>query len=82
VLHEIVNFFFVKTLGCTKDCLGYCNMINAGQMTRQEALEQEEQALRTPWEHVEEFLDERIGLSKSEIAQVKAMQAASPFPGN
>lgn len=82
VLHEIVNFFFVKTLGCTKDCLGYCNMINAGQMTRQEALEQEMQALRTPWEHVEEFLIEQIGLSQSEIAQVEAMQAASPFPGD
>ncbi len=81
VLHEVVNFFFLKTVGCTKDCWGYCNMINAGQMTRQEALQQEEEALsRIRWERVEGVLHERIGLTKSEIARVKMMQAASPFP--
>jgi hypothetical protein len=75
-LHEIVNYFFEKTVGCTVDCVGYCNMINAGQMTRQEALGQEEQALQTPWEYIERLLDEQVGLSKQEIARVKAMQDA------
>ncbi len=81
ILHEVVNFFFVKTMGCTKDCWGYCNMINAGQMTRQEALRQEEEALRmASWERVEIVLREQIGLSATEIARVQSMQAASPFP--
>lgn len=81
ILHEIVNFFFVKTVGCTQDCMGYCNMINAGQMTREEALAQEEQAIRTPWEYIAKFLDEKIGLSAKEIAQITVMQAASALPG-
>lgn len=80
-LHEVVNFLFVKTLGCTKDCLGYCNMINAGQMTRDEALQQEEETLRKmSWERVEAVLRQDIGLSDEEIARVNMMQMASPFP--
>lgn len=79
-LHEIVNFFFAKTVGCTVDGVGYCNMINTRQMTREEALEQEEQALQTPWEYIERLLDEQIGLSKRDLARVKAMQATLPPP--
>ncbi len=80
-LHEIVNFFFVKTIGCTKDCLGYCNMINAGQMTREEALWQEEQALaRLSWERVSGLLEKEVGLSKEEIDRVNVLQSASPYP--
>lgn len=82
-LHEVVNFLFVKTLGCTKDCLGYCNMINSGQMTREEALRQEEEALRRiTWERIERILRERIGLSGTEIARIERMQAASSLPGS
>jgi hypothetical protein len=80
-LHQVVNFFFVKTVGCTQDCMGYCNMINAGQMTRDEALGQEEQAILQPWQEVEKFLREQIGLSSGELERINAMQKASPLPG-
>lgn len=76
-MHEFVNYFFMKSVGCTRDCIGYCNMIAAGQMTRSEALEQEERALTVPWEHIAGMLKERIGLSDKEIARVKAMQAGA-----
>lgn len=82
LLHGVVNFFFAKTFGCTKDCMGYCNMINAGQMTREEALAQEEQWLQTPWEKVEKFLEEQIKMPKRDIARLKVLQAASPFPSD
>jgi hypothetical protein len=78
-LHQVVNFFFVRTVGCTQDCMGYCNMINDDQMTRAEALEQEEQAIRQPWEEVEKFLREQIGLSSSEAKKINAVQKASPL---
>lgn len=73
ILHELVNYFFMKSVGCTGDCIGYCNMIAAGQMTRQEALEQEEQALAIPWAHIAGLLKERIGLSDREIARLKEL---------
>jgi hypothetical protein len=77
MMHEFVNYFFMKSVGCTRDCIGYCNMIAAGQMTRQEALEQEERALTVPWQHIGGLLRERIGLSEREIARVEALQVAS-----
>ena len=76
LLHEIVNFFYVKAVGCTQDCMGYCNMINDGQMTREEALAQEEAAIQTPWEHIARMLAEHVGLSPKDIARIGAMQAA------
>ena len=37
-LHPFMNFVYSRLFGCTKDCWGYCGMINAGQMTREVAL--------------------------------------------
>ncbi len=66
-LHVLVNYCFLKQMGCTKDCFGYCNMINGGQMTRQEALEQEEQTAATSEQDVVALLKSEFGLSNSEV---------------
>jgi hypothetical protein len=73
VLHGVMNYFYVKTVGCTLDCMGYSNMIAAGQMTRAEALAQEEQAVQARWEPVAKVFEERIGLSCSEIERIRGM---------
>lgn len=72
-LHEIVNYCYVKLLGCTMDCIGYCNMIRSGQMTREVALAQEEQAIATCGDNIDSLLAEHLGLSKKEIERIKAM---------
>jgi hypothetical protein len=70
-LGAFVNFYFVKLLGCTKDGLGYSRMINAGQMTREEALRQEEEVLRRMQDtRPIQMLLEEIGLTPPEIAEI------------
>jgi len=81
LLHELVNFLFVKSVGCTKDCLGYCNMVNAGQMSRDEALQQEEAALSAiRWERMAFLLEHYVGLSPRDIERINVMQSQSPYP--
>jgi len=46
LLTPVVDYCFHKLYGCSKACFGYCNMINDGQMSREEALQQEEEILR------------------------------------
>lgn len=66
-LHELVNYVCIKMLGCTNDCLGYCNMIRAGQMSREEALFQEEYLLAHSQDNIEKLLQEVVGLKRQEI---------------
>lgn len=73
VLHEIVNYCYVKLLGCTMDCIGYCNMIRSGQMTREVALAQEEEAVATCGNKIDIQLAEHLGLTKQEIESIKAL---------
>jgi hypothetical protein len=72
-LHEIVNYCYVKLLGCTMDCIGYCNMIRSGQMDRETALAQEEQAVATCGDNIDNLLGDLLGLSEKEIAKIKAL---------
>ena len=74
-LHVLVNYSFLRQLGCTKDCFGYCNMINGGQMSRHEALEQEEQTAATSEQDTLKLLRSDIGLSESELAQIASYAA-------
>ena len=66
-LHKYINYCYFKTLGCTKDCLGYCNMINGGKITRNEALKQEETMLENITDGIADFLKTEFGFKESEI---------------
>jgi tRNA(Ile)-lysidine synthase TilS/MesJ len=70
MLHPLVNYSFYTLFGCTKDCFGYSNMINSGQMTREEALNQEEELISSLAENIRELLEDKIGLSKSEVKRI------------
>jgi hypothetical protein len=75
-LHQYVNYDFITHFGCTRDCFGYCRMINSGKMKREEALKQEEAMLASYNSgainnvNIEELLLHEVGLSKKEIAKV------------
>ncbi len=79
-LHQFVNYDFITLFGCTRDCFGYCKMINSGKMTREEALKQEEAMLASYNDgainnvNIEELLKNEVGLSKKEIAQLVSKQ--------
>lgn len=74
MLHRLINYCFFNLLGCSKDCFGYCNMINSGQMTREEALKQEEEMAASFTEDIRELLEDKIGLSKKEVAKIGSYQ--------
>ena len=57
-----------QLVGCSAHCFGYTNMISSGQMTRQEALAQEEEMARTRKEKVGEFLD-KLGVPKEDVTK-------------
>ncbi len=71
-LHKFMNYCFLAQYGCSKDCFGYCNMINAGQMTRAEALRQEEHNVATCWESLPGLLENDVGLSPREVGCLEA----------
>jgi len=79
ILHDMVAYCFVNPLGCSKACFGYSNMINSGQMTREEALAQEEAVSGRFSESLERLLRDRIGLSEKEIERIRRLEAA-PAP--
>ncbi len=76
-LHHFMNYCFIKMFGCSKDCFGYCNMINGGQMDRQEALSQEEKMLATHADGIRELLRNEIGLSEEEVSVIESMPLKS-----
>lgn len=71
-LGPLVNYCHLRSYGCTKACLGYCNMINAGQMTREEALRQEEEMVQSVEQEAAKVLKTDIGLPASQVEQVLA----------
>jgi len=73
-LHHVVNYCFVNPLGCSKACFGYSNMINEGQMTREEALAQEKVATGEFSEELKHLLTDRIGLTEGEVAEIESLQ--------
>jgi len=74
VLHPLMNYCYVHLLGCSKDSLGYCKMINDGQMTREEALAQEEALIRASVVHLRETLENDVKLSPTEIEQIRSFE--------
>jgi hypothetical protein len=76
ILHDMVAFCFVNPLGCSKACFGYSNMINSNQMTREEALAQEEAVSGRFSRSLELLLRDRIGLSGQEIERIKRLETA------
>ncbi len=69
-LHPLMNYYFYELFGCTKDCLGYCNMIGAGQLTREEALAQEEELAARRMENMRELLRDEIGFGSEEVERM------------
>ena len=75
-IHELVNFAFVSRVGHTADCVGYSKMINAGQMTRAEALAQEEAAIANCGARTVEILVDRVGLTQNEADRIMKLESA------
>jgi len=75
LLHSCVTYSFYKLFGCSKDCFGYTNMINDGQMDREQALKQEEEMTANVAEGMQELLEDTIGLSKEEATEILAFQS-------
>ena len=71
-LDRIVTFEFFKLFGCSKHCFGYTQMINSGQMTREEALAQEEVMAATYLDGMKDYLIEVIGLSAKQADRILA----------
>ncbi len=70
-LHPLINSLFISMLGCSKDAFGYTNMINEKNMTRQEALAQEEKLIEQSFsEDLRNVLRTKMGLSQKEIDTV------------
>lgn len=72
-LVPLVNYCYVKRFGCSKSCFGYCKMINAGQMTRDEALAQEEHTVATCSDGIERVLRNEVGLRAVDVARVLSL---------
>lgn len=75
LLHPVVNYCYFKLLGCSKDCFGYCKMINSGKMNRDEALRQEEkmaEIFARDTKSIRDILKGRIGLSHKEIYKIES----------
>ena len=77
LLGAVVNYCFSKVYGCSKNCMGFCSMVRAGQMDREEALREEEQILEIVHrgEDLQRLLRDRIGLSEKEMAKILSLQA-------
>lgn len=77
-LHQFINYDFMVRFGCSRDCFGWCRMINAGKMTREEALRQEETMLSSFEKgiinnvDIKKFLLDELGLSPKECDQLLA----------
>jgi hypothetical protein len=63
-INELVNFICFSLFGCSLHCFGYTGMINEGQMTREEALAQEEKMSIGYDANIHTLLIDEIGLSK------------------
>jgi tRNA(Ile)-lysidine synthase TilS/MesJ len=71
-LTHIVNYCFFKMHGCSKVCFGYCKMINGGQMSREEALKQEEAMVDIIQDsrQMRKLLEDEIGLSTRAVDRI------------
>lgn len=69
-LHDLLDYAYIQVFGCSKSAFGYCNMINSGDMDREEALLQEEHLITHCKDGLDKLLREDIGLSSEEAAAI------------
>jgi hypothetical protein len=71
-LTPLVNYCFYKMFDCGKETFGYCQMINSGQMGREEALEQEAKMREIMAEKTffKKQLVDTIGLSEKDAERI------------
>ncbi len=72
-LHDLVDFCYLRSFGCTHNCVGYTNMINQGQLTREQALELEKERVRELPSRVRQLLRE-MGFGDGEIEAVISLE--------
>ena len=72
LLHPFMNYCFFKLFGCSKDCFGYGNMINSGEMDRDEALKQEEAMAATYTDNIHDLLENTIGLPEKLVSDIES----------
>ena len=70
-----MNYCHFKIFGCSKGCFAYCNMINAGHMTREEALRQEEELSARRMEGLDDLLSSGVGLKAREVQRFLSLGA-------
>ena len=66
-LKGLVDLSFMNIFGCSKYCFGVHNMINEGQVSREEALEVEERMAAQARAGLARVFAEDVGLSEKEI---------------
>jgi hypothetical protein len=66
-LEPLVTYCFHAIFGCAKNAFGYHNMINEGQMTRDEALAREEGTSGVFTDELERLLVDEFGMTPREI---------------
>jgi hypothetical protein len=72
LLHSLSNYCYFRMLGCTQHCIGYCLMINSGQMSRETALKQEKRMAAALAGSVPKMARDEIGLSERELAKIES----------
>jgi hypothetical protein len=73
----LINYCLHRLFGMSKSCIGYSNMINDNQMSREEALVQEEAVSGEFTEELRRLLEERIGLTRKETKIIEESMSAS-----
>ncbi len=81
-IHALADYRCIRSFGCSFDCImGYTAMINSGNMTRQEALEVEEQKLhRYTEDYIRHMLIHTVGLTANEAKRVMQMDLPAEAP--
>ena len=70
-LTPLINYYYLKTYGCTKACFGYHKMINYGQITREEALYQEINIIKNlTTEFIRKIVTDEIGIKREKAENI------------
>lgn len=80
-IHALADYRSIRSFGCSMDCMAYTAMISSGNMTREEALAQEEHklALYTD-EFIRRLLVQTVGLSEKEARRVMRLDSQALAP--
>lgn len=70
-LSPLINYCFFKMYGCTKTCFGYHKMINYGQISRQNALQNENYAIKNlNIESIRRIVTDDIGIERAKAGKI------------